>query len=69
MNQIDIVNEGFVLIVCYHLLCFTDFVVDPAVRVAIGWSLIILTSVNLLANQGFGAYWSAKGAYLKCKRK
>ncbi len=43
-------NEATILMSCYHMFCFTDFVDDPTMRYKIGLSLICFTSLNLLVN-------------------
>lgn len=50
-NLLELVNESFVLLVCYHLFTFTDFLVDTNTREYVGYSLfatvIICISINM----------------------
>jgi hypothetical protein len=47
---LEFFNEATILLCCYHMFCFTDFVDDPTVRYKIGFSLIIFTGLNLGIN-------------------
>jgi hypothetical protein len=47
---LEFFNEATILLCCYHMFCFTDFVDDPTVRYKIGFSLIFFTTINLAVN-------------------
>jgi hypothetical protein len=47
---LEFFNEAIILICCYHTFCFTDFVDDPIMRYNVGFSLIVLTSINVGVN-------------------
>ena len=49
-NHLEMFNEFYILCLNYHLLCFTDFVLDPLMRVYIGWSLVGFTSFFMSYN-------------------
>ena len=46
----DLFNEWFVLLVTYHLYCFTEFVPDFDTQAYMGTSLVYTIGVNLAAN-------------------
>lgn len=43
-------NEFFVLLTNYNLLCFTDFVLIPDDKFTMGWVMIGVTIVNIAIN-------------------
>jgi hypothetical protein len=47
---LEFFNEAIILFCCYHTFCFTDFVDDPIMRYNVGFSLIVLTSINVGVN-------------------
>jgi hypothetical protein len=47
---LEFFNEAIILLCCYHTFCFTDFVDDPIIRYNVGFSLIVLTSINVGVN-------------------
>lgn len=53
MNKMDLLNEAFVLLTQYHLMCFTRFVLDFESKVFVGFSLIAATCLNITINLGY----------------
>ncbi len=49
-NLIEAFNELSILIGSYHMFLFTDFVPDQTIKYLIGWSLILVTLLNILVN-------------------
>ena len=49
-NLLEIGNEICILLVSYHLFLFTDFINDPQFEYNIGWSIIALTTLNIIIN-------------------
>jgi len=47
---IETINEVTVIMIIYHVFCFTEFVPDPKTRHTVGWSLIVTITCNLLIN-------------------
>ena len=45
-----LMNEFFVLLTNYNLLCFTDFVLIPDDKFTMGWVMIGVTIVNIAIN-------------------
>ena len=43
-------NESTIMLCTYHLYLFTDFVPNPDSRYTMGYSLIVVTCINLLGN-------------------
>jgi len=50
LNRLELFNEICILGVGYHLLLFTDFVPEPEIKYSIGWSAIVLSSLNIVVN-------------------
>ena len=40
-NLVELINETFVMLTLYTLVCFTDFVADKSVQVSVGNGLIL----------------------------
>jgi len=51
-NILEMLNEYTILMIYCHCITQTDFVVEMAGRQAMGWSLIGLTTLNILVNFG-----------------
>jgi len=51
-NYLDMANEFAICILIYHLMCLTDFVLDPPTRFKIGYSIIALVCLLLVCNLG-----------------
>ena len=49
-NNIEIVNELFILIVTDHLMLFTDFVPDVNDQYTMGWSVIAVIVLHIFIN-------------------
>jgi hypothetical protein len=49
-NYLEIFNEFSILAIAYHLCIFTDFVEDTGLQYEVGWSVIVVTILNLLIN-------------------
>jgi len=48
----EIFNECCLSLGGYHLFAFTDFVEDPEIQYQVGWSIIVVTVINILVNIG-----------------
>lgn len=46
-------NECFISLVLYHVIAFADMIQDEDTRNIMGWSMIAVVSVSLIANLGF----------------
>jgi hypothetical protein len=51
-NNMELMNESFILLANYHLFLFTDFLVDIETRELVGKSLIGITCINVGLNFG-----------------
>ena len=63
LTKLEIFNEVAAVLACYFMLCFTDWIGDPATRYSIGWLFIVLTCLHLgthLALLIFNTYKTAK---------
>jgi hypothetical protein len=49
-NRLEIFNEISILIVSSHLYLFTPFLENPEVQYAAGWSIIVITTINISVN-------------------
>ena len=50
MNRLEIFNEVCILAAAYHLLLFTDYIESPEFQYKIGWSIIGITTFNIVVN-------------------
>jgi hypothetical protein len=50
LNYLEIFNETSICIASYHLLFFTDFTTEPEFQYKVGWSIIGITTINILVN-------------------
>jgi heme exporter protein D len=50
LNTTEIFDEGCLLLASYHSYLLTDYSPDPVFRYKVGWSLVVLTLVNILFN-------------------
>lgn len=73
-NNMELINELFVLFTNYHLLMFTDFLTDVNRRDNVGTSLviticacIILNILVVVYNNGITIYRKLKLVYLQIK--
>jgi hypothetical protein len=53
---IEYFNEAAILLCVYHEFLFTDFLDNADTRYLIGYSLIVLTCLNILGNFGLLMY-------------
>jgi uncharacterized membrane protein len=49
-NYIELFNEICLIAIIYHLFLFTDFIPDANQQYNAGWSVIMITLFNILAN-------------------
>ena len=50
MNRLEIFNEVCILAAAYHLFLFTDYIEIPEFRYKIVWSIINITTFNIVVN-------------------
>jgi len=65
-HKVFMFNEMIVLMLIYHLICFTDFVYDPKTRDTVGYSMIFITSLALVFNFGLVFVVAFKVILKKC---
>jgi len=58
----EVVNEGIFLIICYHMVLFSNLIWDSSVKAAVGISLIVCLVSLLAGNTIFIAMISLRGA-------
>jgi len=49
-TRFELYNEGFVLVVMYHCICFTPFVPEIATRYYLGYLVIVVISIHMVVN-------------------
>jgi hypothetical protein len=62
-SLLEFFNEATILVCCYHMSCFTDFVDDPKIRYKIGGSLIVFTMINLAINVSVMGFETLKSIF------
>jgi hypothetical protein len=50
LNKLEIFNELCILSAALHLFMFTDFTPDPEFQLEVGWSIIGVTTLNIIVN-------------------
>ena len=56
----EAINEGFIIVAAYHLFIFTPYVSDPVLQYGGGWSIMAITTLNIVINMGVMVYSSVK---------
>ena len=51
-GTMELINEGFVLLITYHLYQFTDFMTNLEMRDLVGKSIVYVTLGNIILNIG-----------------
>lgn len=49
-RNLDFFNEYCILIITWHMMCFTDFILEMETQWLVGWSMIACISFNALVN-------------------
>ncbi len=70
MNQrrIEVMNEFFLMAICYHFVLFANPVWEQSLREKIGTSVIVFVCVLLGVNGVIMILVNCKALYLKVKR-
>lgn len=58
LNKLEIFNELCIMGAAYHLFVFTQYVDDPKLQYKFGWSIIAVTTLNILVNMAVMGYAS-----------
>ena len=67
--NVETFNECTMLLLTYHLICFTDFVPDPAMRSDLGLSYIYTNFTNIGFHVVLMLGTSISGVKTNCRRK
>ena len=67
--MIEAGNEILMIVLMYHLFCFTWFVTTKEVQFLIGWSFLAVGVLLLVWNIGFMVTGSTKTALLRRKQE
>jgi hypothetical protein len=68
MNMLEILNEIFIITICYHMFMYTMFVSDSVTQYNGGWSVIAFTILNIIINMSVVVVIGVRGAWLQIKR-
>ena len=72
-NTQEVFNEWTVLVACYHLFTFTEWVDDLHVQFQLGWSLLAVIVINVLINVAILIQFMLRSCInkirLKCRKK
>jgi hypothetical protein len=58
LNKLEIFNELCIMGAAYHLFVFTQYVDDPKLQYNVGWSMIGVTTFNIVVNMVIMAHAS-----------
>jgi len=65
-RRLDLFNEYSILLITWHMMCYTDYVVRVDTQWLVGWSMIICISFNALVNIIIILGSGGKSIYLLC---
>lgn len=75
-NTLDIINESFILLTIYSLICSTDFVTDKMTQNWVGYSQITIICLSISINiivivteNSFSLARAVKISWLKAKQR
>ena len=68
-NFLEVLNEIFVLLTCYWLFTFTDFLSDAPTREFVGYLLVVTTIGCIVLNFGVVGYIMVTISFSKLKLK
>ena len=64
-RRLEFFNEATIMLCCYHLFLFTDYIDDPELRYTIGFSLIVCTVSNIAVNMALMLFETLKKIFNK----
>jgi len=67
-NRDELINEGLLMIIVYHMIVFTDFVADLETTYYTGYSCAGIVSLHILLNLSMMLYGSLYTSILHFKR-
>lgn len=65
----EIFNETFMMLLQYHLICFSDFIKEATMRVNIGFSCALVTFLAIIFNLVLNSLLFVIALKMFCKRK
>ena len=65
-RRIDLFNEYSILLITWHIMCYTDFVVSSDMQWLVGWSMILCICLNAFVNISIVLGLGGKLIYLVC---
>ena len=67
-NTAQLVYESYIVFFVYHILCFTDFVIDTTTKNYVGYSAITCLALHILYFYIAVLYFAVKGLIRSCRR-
>ena len=68
-NMFEAVEEYSIIVIMYHIFCFTDWLPDLEVRHNLGYSIILCMALQLFTILGIMLFLSLRSCILACRRK
>ena len=65
-RRIDLFNEFSILLITWHMMCFTDFVLSSDTQWLVGWSMIFCICLNAFVNISIVLGVGSRLIYLVC---
>ena len=69
MNLQEVLNEVTILLACYPLLTFTEWVSDMDRRIEMGWFLLALIGLSLMTYITLSTFVGISNSYKKLRRR
>ena len=67
-NHMEVMNDCTIMLLTYHLWCFTDIVGEPMTRHNLGYTFIAVSLSNIMVHMAFMIGETAHNVKLRCKR-
>lgn len=67
-RKLETFNELILLLWCYHMIIFTDFVPDPEIRYQAGYFLVYIVGFCLVVNLAYLHFPVFNSIYSRCKK-
>ena len=65
----DMMNECFIAILLYHIICFADFIKEDETRNIVGYSMIVVLMLNIAINFATVLTDAIKQLYQSCRKR
>ena len=68
-NFAEVVEESAIILVMYHVFCFTDWLPDEEVRHKLGYSVIACILLHLFVFLAIKLFWAMRSCYKERRRQ